>query len=36
MLAVQYKVCIDESEATILLSTVLSMVTMGVFIALTY
>jgi predicted permease len=36
MLAVQYKVCIDESEAAILLSTVLSMVTMGVFIALTY
>jgi predicted permease len=35
MLAVQYKVDMDESEATILLSTALSMVTMGVFIALT-
>ncbi len=35
MLAVQYKVYADEAEATILLSTVLSMVTMGVAIALT-
>jgi len=35
MLAVQYNVYADEAEATILLSTVLSMVTMGVAIALT-
>ena len=36
MLAVQYKVYADEAEATILISTVLSMVTMGVVIALTH
>ena len=35
MLAVQYKVYADEAEATILISTVLSMITMGVAIALT-
>jgi hypothetical protein len=35
MLAVQYKVYVDESEATILVRTALSRVTLGVFIALT-
>lgn len=36
MLATHYKVDLDESEATIFLSTVLSMGTLGAFIALTY
>jgi hypothetical protein len=35
MFAVQYKVYAEESDATILLSTVLSIATLGVVIALT-